>query len=114
MNNMNIKKGDTVVVLAGKDKGKKGKVLSAAPAAKRVVVEGVNRATVHLSAQKTGVKESGIIKREASIDVSNVMRVCPKCNEPTRLGHKFLDDGSKVSVCKKCGETLSNAVGRRK
>ena len=106
MNNMNIKKGDTVVVLAGKDKGKKGKVLSAAPAAKRVVVEGVNMATVHLSAQKTGGKESGIIKRETSIDVSNVMRVCPKCSKATRLGHKILDDGSKVTVCKKCGETI--------
>ncbi len=106
MNNINIKKDDTVVVIAGKDKGKKGKVLAANPAKKRVVVEGVNMATVHLSAQKSGGKDSGIIKREASIDVSNVMRVCPKCGKPTRLGHKFLDDGSKVSVCKKCGETL--------
>ena len=106
MNSINIKKNDTVVVLAGKDKGKKGKVLAANPSKKRVIVEGVNMATVHLSAQKSGGKESGIIKREASIDVSNVMRVCPKCNEPTRLGHKFLDDGSKVSVCKKCGETI--------
>ena len=106
MNSLNIKKDDTVVVLAGKDKGKRGKVLSANPAKKRVIVEGVNMATVHVSAQKSGGKDSGIIRREASIDVSNVMRVCPKCNEPTRLGHKFLDDGSKVSVCKKCGETI--------
>ena len=108
MNSINIKKGDSVVVIAGKDKDMKKvrKVLSASPATKRVVVEGANMATVHLSAQKSGGKESGIIKREASIDVSNVMRVCPKCNKPTRLGHKFLDDGSKVSVCKKCGETI--------
>lgn len=106
MNSINIKKNDTVVVLAGKDKGKKGKVLSASPAKKRVVVEGVNMATVHLSAQKSGGKESGIIRREAAIDVSNVMRVCPKCGKATRLGHKFLEDGSKVSVCKKCGETI--------
>lgn len=106
MNSINIKKNDTVVVLAGKDKGKKGKVLSVFPAKKRVVVEGVNMATVHLSAQKSGGKESGIIRREASIDVSNVMRVCPKCGKATRLGHKFLEDGSKVSVCKKCGETI--------
>ena len=106
MNSLNVKKGDTVVVLAGKDKGKRGKVMSANPTKGRVIVEGVNMATVHVSAQKSGGKDSGIIKREASIDVSNVMRVCPKCNEPTRLGHKFLDDGSKVSVCKKCGETI--------
>ena len=106
MNSINIKKDDTVVVIAGKDKGKKGKVLAANPAKKRVVVEGVNMATVHLSAQKSGGKESGIIRREASIDVSNVMRVCPKCGKATRLGHKFLEDGSKVSVCKKCGETI--------
>lgn len=106
MNSLNVKKGDKVVVIAGKDKGKSGKVMSANPAKGRVIVEGVNMATVHVSAQKSGGKDSGIIKREASIDVSNVMRVCPKCNEPTRIGHKFLDDGSKVSVCKKCGETI--------
>ena len=106
MNSLNVKKGDTVVVLAGKDKGKRGKVMSANPTKGRVIVEGVNMATVHVSAQKSGGKDSGIIRREASIDVSNVMRVCPKCNEPTRPGHKFLDDGSKVSVCKKCGETI--------
>ena len=106
MNSLNIKKDDKVVVLAGKDKGKTGKVLSVSPAKKRVIVEGVNMATVHLSAQKTGGKESGIIKREASIDVSNVMRVCPKCGKPTRLGHKILEDGSKVTVCKKCSDIM--------
>ncbi len=106
MNSINIKKNDTVVVLAGKDKGKRGKVLSAFPAKQRVIVEGVNMATVHVSAQKSGGKDSGIIRREASLHVSNVMRVCPKCNAPTRLGHKLLEDGSKVCVCKKCGETI--------
>ena len=106
MNSLNIKKGDTVVILAGKDKGKSGKVLSVSPAKKRVVVEGANMATVHISAQKSGGKDSGIIRREASIDVSNVMRVCPKCGKATRLGHKFLDDGFKVAVCKKCSEII--------
>ena len=106
MNNMNIKKNDTVLVLAGKDKGKKGKVLAAYPSKDRVLVEGVNFATVHVSGQKTGGKESGIIRREAALHVSNVMRICPKCNEPTRAAHKFLEDGSKVRVCKKCGETI--------
>ena len=106
MNNMNIKTNDTVVVIAGKDKGKKGKVLSANPAKNRFVVEGVNLATVHLSAQKTGGAESGIVRREAAIHVSNVMRICPKCDAPTRAAHKFLEDGTKVRVCKKCGETI--------
>lgn len=106
MNKMNIKANDTVVVLAGKDKGKKGKVISAHPGKNRIVVEGVNFATVHVSPQKSGGKESGIIRREAGLHVSNVMRICPKCNEPTRAAHKFLEDGSKVRVCKKCGETI--------
>lgn len=106
MKKMNIKKNDTVLVLAGKDKGKKGKVLAAYPARERVLVEGVNYATVHVSGQKNGGRESGIIRREAALHVSNVMRICPKCNEPTRAAHQFLEDGSKVRVCKKCGETI--------
>ena len=106
MSKMNIKKNDTVIVLAGKDKGKKGKVIEAFPNKNRVTVEGVNFATVHMSGQKTGGKESGIIRREAALHVSNVMRVCPKCNEPTRAGHAILEDGTKVRVCKKCGETI--------
>ncbi len=106
MNKMNIKTNDTVVVIAGKDKGKKGKVLAANPAKNRVVVEGVNLATVHVSAQKSGGSDNGIIKREAALHVSNVMRICPKCDAPTRTAHKFLEDGTKVRVCKKCGETI--------
>jgi len=106
MNKLNIKKNDTVVVVAGKDKGKKGKVLSAIPSKNRVVVEGVNFAMVHTSPQKPGGKDSGIMRRKASLHVSNVMRVCPKCNEPTRAAHSFLEDGTKVRVCKKCNETI--------
>ena len=106
MNNMKIKTNDTVVVIAGKSKGTKGKVLAASPAKNRVVVEGVNKAKVHVSAQKTGGTESGIIEREAAIHVSNVMLICPKCDAATRVGHKFLEDGTKVRVCKKCGETI--------
>ena len=106
MNKMNIKTNDTVVVLAGKDKGKKGKVISANPAKNRVVVEGVNFATVHVSPQKSGGGDTGIIRREAALHVSNVMRICPKCDAPTRAAHKFLEDGTKVRVCKKCGETI--------
>ena len=103
---MNIRTNDNVVVIAGKDKGKKGKVLAAYPAKNRVLVEGVNFATVHVSAQKSGGQESGVIRREAPLHVSNVMRICPKCNEPTRVAHQILEDGSKARVCKKCGETI--------
>lgn len=105
MKKMNIKKGDTVVILSGKDKGKKGKVLAAFPEKERVIVEGANMVSVHMSAAK-GHGESGIIQREAAVHVSNVMRICPKCDKPTRAAHIFLEDGSKVRVCKKCGETI--------
>ncbi|MEG2570951.1 MAG: 50S ribosomal protein L24 [Clostridia bacterium] len=106
MNKMNIKTNDTVVIIAGKDKGKKGKVVNAYPAKNRVVVEGANMATVHVSPQKSGGKESGIVRREAALHVSNVMRICPKCDEPTRIAHKILEDGTKSRICKKCGETI--------
>lgn len=102
---MNIKKNDTVVVLSGKDKGKKGKVLSSDPKNGKLIVEGVNVASCHVKARKPG-EESGIIKRETPIYASKVMCVCPKCDKPTRVGHKFLKDGSKVRICKKCGEIL--------
>lgn len=106
MNKMNIKKNDTVVILSGKDKGKKGKVIAAYPAKERVKVEGANLVSIHMSAAKSGGADTGIIRREAAIHVSNVMRICPKCNEPTRAAHIFLEDGTKVRVCKKCGETI--------
>jgi len=102
---MNIKKDDIVVVISGKDKGKEGKVLSADPKAGKVIVEGVSVATKHQKPRKQG-EEGGIIKMETPIYASKVMRVCPKCGKATRAAHKFLEDGSKVRVCKKCGETI--------
>ncbi len=102
---MNIKKDDIVVVLSGKDKGKQGKVMSADPKGGKVIVEGVNVASRHQRPMKQG-EEGGIIKKETPIYVSKVMRVCPKCNKPTKAAFKFLEDGSKVRVCKKCGETI--------
>ncbi|MEF9970725.1 MAG: 50S ribosomal protein L24 [Oscillospiraceae bacterium] len=102
---MNIKKGDKVIVLSGKDKGKQGKVLSADPKNAKVIVEGVNVAKRHLKPRKPG-ETGGIIKKETPIYASKVMRVCPKCDKPTREAHLFLKDGSKVRVCKKCGETI--------
>ncbi len=105
MNTMSIKKGDTVVVLSGKDKGKQGKVLEAMPEARKVIVEKVNVATRHTKPRKQG-DQGGIIKKEAPIYACKVMRVCPKCNKPTRPAHKVLADGKKVRVCKKCGAEI--------
>ena len=106
MNSLHVKKNDTVVVLSGKDKGKRGKVLTTIPKKGKVIVEGINISTIHMNAQKSGGKDGGIVHRETPINAVKVMRVCPKCNEPTRPGHTFLDDGSKVSVCKKCNEAI--------
>ena len=98
---MNIKKNDTVIVLSGKDKGKTGKVQQTLPASGKVLVEGVNMATCHVRPRKQG-DQGCIIRREAPIYVCKVMRVCPKCNKPTRTAYK-LTDGKKVRVCKLCG-----------
>ena len=101
---MKIKKDDKVVVLAGKDKGKQGKVLAADPKGGKVTVEGVNVATKHQKPQGQN-KEGGIIKIETPIYVSKVQLVCPKCGKGTRVGYK-LADGKKVRVCKKCGAEI--------
>ena len=98
---MKIKKDDKVVVLAGKDKGKQGKVLIADPKGGKVVVEGVNVATKHRKPRKQG-DEGGIIKVETPIYVSKVQLVCPKCGKATRVGVK-VEDGKKSRICKKCG-----------
>jgi large subunit ribosomal protein L24 len=107
MASMHIKKDDHVVVIAGKDKGKKGKVLMAIPKKKRVVVEKVNILTKHTRPRKQG-QGGGIIHQEGPINASNVMLVCEKCKKATRVGYKMLNDGSKARVCKKCGETFEN------
>ena len=101
---MKIKKDDKVVVLAGKDKGKQGKVLVADPKGGKVIVEGVNVATKHQKPQGQN-KEGGIIKIETPLYVSKVQLVCPKCGKGTRVGYK-LADGKKVRVYKKCGAEI--------
>ncbi len=102
---MNIRKDDTVLVIAGKDKGKKGKVRFAYPKDERILVDGVNFIKKH--ARATGrVRQAGIIEREAPIHVSSVMLLCSKCNHPTRIGFHFLEDGRKVRVCRSCGEVI--------
>ena len=101
---MNVKKNDTVVVLSGKDKGKKGKVLSVDPESRKVIVEGVNVASRHQKPRKQG-EEGGIIKKEIPLYASKVMTVCPKCDKATRVAHKIVD-GKKVRVCKHCGAEI--------
>ena len=102
---MNVKKGDTIVVLSGKDKGKQGKVLKSDPKGGKVIVEGVNVAMKHRKPRKQG-EEGGIVKMETPIYACKVMLVCPKCGKPTRPAFRILEDGSKARVCRKCGETI--------
>jgi len=102
---MNIRKDDTVLVIAGKDKGKKGKVRFSYPDKKRILVEGVNFIKKHSKA-KGAARQAGIIDREATIPVSNVMLLCSKCNHPARVGFRSLVDGRKVRFCRTCGEVI--------
>ncbi len=102
---MKIRKNDTVQVMAGKDRGKRGKVRFAYPKKNRVLVEGINFIKKH-SRARGQVKQAGIIDLEAPIDVSDVMLLCEKCNRPTRVGFTFLEDGRKVRICRKCKEVI--------
>ena len=101
---MNVKKGDTVIVLSGKDKGKQGKVLGTVPSEDKVVVEGCNMVTCHIKPRKQG-ETGGIVQREAAMYASKVQVVCPKCNKGTRIAHK-IENGKKSRVCKHCGAEL--------
>ena len=101
---MNIKKNDTVIVLSGKDKGVKGKVLEAMPAKEMLVVEQVNVATCHTKPRKQG-ETGGIVKRETPIRACKVALYCEKCGKGVRVGHNIVD-GKKVRVCKKCGAEI--------
>jgi len=105
MPGMNVKKGDTVKVIAGKDKGKQGEIIRSMPSKGRVVVEKVN---VVKKAQRPTQSnpQGGIMSMEAPINVSNVMLVCPKCSAATRVGHRFDEAGKKHRVCKKCGKDI--------
>lgn len=105
MSSMNIKKGDKVMVLSGKDKGKEGVVLRALPQKERVVVEKVNMIKKAMRPTQQN-PQGGISNIEAPIHVSNVMVVCPECKKPSRVNHKRNDDGKKVRVCKKCGKDI--------
>ena len=101
---MNIKKNDTVIVLSGKDKGVKGKVLEAMPKTEKVIVEKVNVATCHTKPRKQG-ETGGIVKRETPIRACKVALYCDKCGKGVRVGHNIVD-GKKVRVCRKCGAEI--------
>jgi large subunit ribosomal protein L24 len=102
---MHVKKNDTVVVISGKDAGKKGKVVASLPADGKVIVEGVNMITRHVK-PRSRTQVGGIIKQEGTIASSKVMLWCPKCERPVRARHQILPDGSKSRVCGRCEEAL--------
>ena len=102
---MHIKTNDTVIVLSGRDKGKQGKVMSVNPKAGKAIVESISVAKRHMKPRKQG-DPGGIITMETPIYVSKLMRVCPKCDMPTKPAHKFDEDGKKARVCKKCGAEI--------
>lgn len=101
---LHVKKGDTVQILSGKDKGKQGKIISASPNAGKVVVEGINKVKRH-SKPSMKVPQGGIISKEMPLHVCKVQLICPACNKPTRIAHKQIN-GKNARVCKKCGETI--------
>ena len=102
---MKIRKEDTVQVIAGKDKGKKGKVRFAYPKKQRVLVEGINFVKKH-SRARGAARQAGIIDLEVPIHVSNVMLVCNKCGKPVRVGYQKLEDGRRVRICRSCREVI--------
>ena len=97
-----IRKNDNVVVLTGRDRGKRGRVLRVMPDKSRVIVEGVNFIKRHTRPNPQKQIKGGIVEREASVHASNVQIVCPECGKPTRTGHRTLNDGTRVRICRKC------------
>ena len=102
---MKIRRDDTVLVTGGKDKGKKGKVRRVFPAEGRVIVGGVNMIKRHSKARGVA-RQAGIIEREAPLSISKVRLICTKCDRPTRVGFQFLEDGSKIRICRSCQEVI--------
>jgi len=102
---IHVKKGDTVVVITGKNAGKKGKIIEVLPKENRVVIEGVNIAKRHTKPTQQA-PQGGIVEKEAPIAGSNVMIFCSKCNSPRRINKEILANGKKVRICNKCGEAF--------
>jgi large subunit ribosomal protein L24 len=108
MAGLHVRKGDTVQVISGKDRGLKGKVLIAIPQRNRVLVEGANRIKKHTRVTTTqrGAQSGGIVTQEAPLHVSNVQVVCPSCGKPSRLGHRRDEAGRSVRTCRRCGSDI--------
>ena len=111
-NKVHVKKEDTVLVLTGKDKGKKGKVLSVNPSTYQVIVEGVNMSTKHKK-PRGRYQQGGIIHQESPVNSSNVMLVCDKCGKPTKVAKKVLDNGQKVRSYKHCDEIIDVILDKK-
>ena len=105
MQSVHVRRGDTVGVIAGSERGKRGKVLRVLPDEGRVLVEHVNMIKKHQRPTQK-LRQGGIIEREGPLPLSNVLVVCPRCDKPSRLGAKILGDGRKVRTCRRCGESI--------
>lgn len=104
-NKVHVKTGDTVIIISGKERGKKGKVLAVSPKEGKVIIEGRNMVSKHVKPRKMG-EQGGIVKAEGAIYACKVQIVCPRCGKPTRVAHKIYEDGTKERICAKCGESL--------
>lgn len=105
----NVKRNDTVVIIAGKDRGKRGKVTEVRPKDRKLVVGGLNQMKRHVRPrQQGGALQAGIITFDAPLDISNIMLVCTECSKPTRVAHQVQADGRKVRVCKNCGQAIAD------
>ena len=102
---MHIKKGDSVVIISGKEKGKRGKVLHVSPDSNRAIIEALNMVTHHERPSQRS-PQGGRVQKEAPVHASNLMLVCTKCGKPTRIAKRVLEEGSRVRVCKKCSEIM--------
>jgi large subunit ribosomal protein L24 len=105
-----IRKGDTVEVIAGKDRGEQGEVIAVMPKEDRIIVSGLNKMKRHRKARQVGAQQipAQIVDFDAPMHISNVMLVCPNCKEVTRVGFRVLEDGKKFRVCKKCNEVIKS------
>jgi large subunit ribosomal protein L24 len=102
---LSVKKNDTVLIIAGREKGKRGRVLSVYPSKDRILIEKINVIRKHMKPTRK-YAQGGIIEKEATLHISNIMLICPKCNKPTRISNTQLQDARKVRMCKKCREVM--------
>lgn len=103
---MKVKKNDVVKILAGRDSGKTGKVLTVFPKKMKALVQGINMVKKHSRRKSNDQQQSGIVHKESSVDISNLMVICQKCSKAARVGFNRLSDGTKVRICSKCKEII--------